>query len=224
MRQALAFEGASHLSLYQLTIETGTAFHGAWRRGELKVPGEEAAARLYDQTQETLEEAGLPAYEVSNHARPGEACRHNLTYWRYGDYLGIGPGAHGRMTLGARKLALRQHRAPEAWLARVEAEGHATRTRAHLDRQARLEELLLMGLRLRGGIARTAFLRELGAEPEAVLDGARLRHLCDAGLLSLSRDGMRATATGMRRLDALLPYLLCERPGANPPSVAAGAS
>ncbi len=206
--QEVVHEGVGHLSAYQLTIEEGTAFHGAWRRGELTLPEEGDAARLYDLTQALLADAGLPAYEVSNHARPGEACRHNLTYWRYGDYVGIGPGAHGRLTVGGRKLALRQHRAPEAWLAGVEASGHATRTRTPLAQRARLEELLLMGLRLREGIARTAFVRELGAGPEAVLDAGRLRMLTDAGFLSLSARGLQTTETGLRRLDAVLRYLL----------------
>jgi oxygen-independent coproporphyrinogen-3 oxidase len=104
-------EAPGHLSVYQLTIEPGTVFHGAARRGELVVPEEEPAAELYEATQEVLEAAGLPAYEISNHARPDAACRHNLTTWRYGDYLGVGPGAHGRLTLGADKFATRQHRA-----------------------------------------------------------------------------------------------------------------
>jgi oxygen-independent coproporphyrinogen-3 oxidase len=128
MELAEALELASeHLSVYQLTIEPETAFGAAWRRGELTVPDEDSAAALYEETQTILEKAGMPAYEISNHARAGSACRHNLTYWRYGDYAGIGPGAHGRLTLGDGRRATRQHRAPEAWLGAVEAQGHATR-------------------------------------------------------------------------------------------------
>ncbi|HEY9537310.1 MAG TPA: radical SAM family heme chaperone HemW, partial [Kiloniellaceae bacterium] len=111
LAEALALQ-PEHISLYQLTIEEGTAFHGAWRRGELVLPEQEAAATLYEATALHLAEAGLPAYEISNHARPGGECRHNLTYWRYGDYVGIGPGAHGRLSWDGAKHATRQHRAP----------------------------------------------------------------------------------------------------------------
>ncbi len=203
-----------HLSVYQLTIEPGTAFHGAQRRGELVVPDAEAGAVLFEVTEELLGRAGLPAYEISNHARPGEECRHNLTYWRYGDYLGIGPGAHGRMTLAARagepgdKLATRQHRAPEAWLEAVESHGHATRARDAVSMEARLEELLMMGLRLTEGVGRAAFRRETGQEPEQVLDAERLATLIEGGFLELDEAGLRATAEGRLRLDAVLPRLL----------------
>src|SRR5690606_20325047 len=118
LAQALA-EGPEHLSLYQLTLEENTPFHGAWRRGELQPLDDDTSADLFEATQERLAAEGLPAYEVSNHARPGAECRHNLTYWRYDDYLGVGPGAHGRVTLDGQKSATRQHRAPEAWLRAV---------------------------------------------------------------------------------------------------------
>ncbi|SMF08679.1 oxygen-independent coproporphyrinogen-3 oxidase [Tistlia consotensis] len=208
-------EGPEHLSLYQLTIEENTPFHGAWRRGELQPLDEEAAADLFDETQQRLEAVGLPAYEISNHARPGAECRHNQLYWRYDDYLGVGPGAHGRLTLDGRKLATRQHRAPEAWLAAVEAEGHATRTRQPLDPVQRLDELLVMGLRTREGIARAAFRREAGAEPEALFSGRTLEQLQEAGYLALDAAGLRATAEGRRRLDAVLRHLAAgQRPAA----------
>jgi oxygen-independent coproporphyrinogen-3 oxidase len=215
--QALAQE-PTHLSVYQLTIEPGTAFHGAQRRGELVMPGEAVGAALFEATRELLDGAGLPAYEISNHARPGAECRHNLTYWRYGDYLGVGPGAHGRITLASReagqtggpgeKLATRQHRAPEAWLAAVERHGHATRARDPVPAEARLEELLMMGLRLTEGVARAAFRRETGREPEQVLDAERLAILIEGGFLELDAVGLRATADGRLRLDALLGRLL----------------
>jgi oxygen-independent coproporphyrinogen-3 oxidase len=201
-------EAPEHLSVYQLTIEVGTAFHGAWRRGELVPPGEETAAALYEGTQEVLEGAGLPAYEISNHARSGAKSRHNLTYWRYGDYAGIGPGAHGRLSLGGQKLATRQHRAPEAWLDAVERAGHATRSASPLSRDQRLAELVMMGLRLREGVARSAFRRELESDPEDLLDAARLSHLREAALVSLDATGLRATAAGRQRLDGVLDYLL----------------
>ena len=207
LRRALA-EGPDHLSVYQLTIEPGTAFHAAARRGELEVPGEDAAAALFDATQEILEDAGLAAYEVSNHAKPGQACRHNLTYWRYGDYLGIGPGAHGRVTRGGVKYATRRHRAPEVWLQRVEAGGEATQEDAALEGELRLVELVMMGLRLTEGIQRAAFRRELGAEPEAIFDGARLADLEAAGYLERDAQALRATPEGRRRLNAVTQPLL----------------
>ena len=120
LAEALQIAG-EHLSLYQLTLEPGTAFHARAARGALALPGGDAAAALYDVTQEVLEGAGLPAYEISNHAVPGAESRHNLTYWRSGDYLGVGPGAHGRLTGGGAVLAIAQTRSPERWLAAVEA-------------------------------------------------------------------------------------------------------
>ncbi len=221
LAQALAQE-PEHLSVYQLTIEPGTAFHGAQRRGELVLPGEAAGAAIFEATGEALDAAGLPAYEISNHARPGAECRHNLTYWRYGDYLGIGPGAHGRITIAAKggtrggtragapgeKLATRQHRAPEAWLEAVERHGHATRARDTVPAETRLEELLMMGLRLTEGVARAAFRRETGREPEDLLDPVQLAALIEGGFLELDQIGLRATAEGRLRLDALLGRLL----------------
>jgi putative oxygen-independent coproporphyrinogen III oxidase len=205
--RALA-EGPDHLSVYQLTIEEGTTFHAMARRGELSVPGETRAAALFETTQDALDRADLPAYEISNHARPGAECRHNLTYWRSGDYVGVGPGAHGRLTLNAEKRATRQHRAPEAWLAAVEAQGHATRTEQPLDRAARLTEMLMMGLRLREGIARPAFVRETGEQPEGALPRGALDALAGAGFLVLDAAGLRATPAGLARLDAVLARLV----------------
>ena len=205
--RALA-EAPDHLSVYQLTIEPGTAFHAAQRRGELVVPDEESAAALFDSTQEVLEAAGMPAYEVSNHARPGQAGRHNLTYWRYGDYLGVGPGAHGRITRTGRKLATRRHRAPEAWLNLVETQGHGTREEAVLDRELRLAEMVMMGLRLSTGIPRAGFRRELAAEPEEIFDRDRIASAVEAGYLAFDARGLRATPAGRRRLDALIRHVL----------------
>ncbi len=207
LAQALA-ERPEHISLYQLTIEEGTAFHGARRRGELQELPEDTAADFFEQTRAQLADAGLPAYEVSNHARPGAQCRHNLTYWRYGDYVGVGPGAHGRLTLGARKIATRQHRAPEAWLDLVEQAGHATRSESTVGAEDRLSELLMMGLRLTEGVARNAVQRETGQEIEALIDPARLEKLQGAGFIEVDNDSLRATAQGMAVLDSLLAELL----------------
>lgn len=207
LAEALAL-GPEHISLYQLTIEEGTVFHGAWRRGELSLPEEDDAARLYEETAEQLAAAGLPAYEISNHARPGAACRHNLTYWRYGDYVGVGPGAHGRLTWDGKKHATREHRAPEAWLDLVARQGHGWRDAPVIEAGQRLTEMVMMGLRLSEGIARDAFRRELQAEPEALLPADRLARLGGEGYLLLDAAGLRATPAGRQRLDALLGYLL----------------
>jgi oxygen-independent coproporphyrinogen-3 oxidase len=207
LREALQL-AANHLSVYQLTIEPETAFASAVRRGDFAVPDEESAAALYEATQESLAEAGLPAYEISNHARPGEECRHNLTYWRYGDYVGIGPGAHGRLTLEGVKYATRQHRAPEAWLDAVEQKGHATRQRDEVEREARREELLMMGLRLAEGIDARNFAAEMGEPLTAVLDQRRLTALINGGFVVMDSQGLRATASGRQRLNAVLAQLL----------------
>ncbi len=201
-------EGTEHLSLYQLTLEENTVFHARARRGELALPPEAVQAALYEATQETLGALGLPAYEISNHARPGAESRHNLVYWRYGDYLGIGPGAHGRLTLAGEKLALSQHRAPEVWLERVERDGHATRTRQSLDATDRLRELLLMGLRLTEGVPLDRLQAESGRSLTESVSAARLRAALEAGYLTLDERRLAATAAGRQRLDALLQHLL----------------
>ncbi|MCI0430964.1 MAG: radical SAM family heme chaperone HemW [Rhodospirillales bacterium] len=197
-----------HLSLYQLTIEAETPFGAALRRGELRPMPEEDAAALYELTQELAEGAGLPAYEVSNHARPGGESRHNLTYWRYGDYVGIGPGAHGRLSLGGRKLAFRQHRAPEAWLAQVEARGHATRAEPGIGPEERFAELVMMGLRLSEGVWRERIEEETGAPLERWVDGAALRRLVRGGFLTVDEKRIVATRSGRQRLDTVLAALL----------------
>jgi oxygen-independent coproporphyrinogen-3 oxidase len=205
--QALSL-GTRHLSLYQLTIEPGTAFATAFARGDFRLPDEETQGALYETTQETLAAAGLPAYEISNHARQGEECRHNLVYWRYQDYLGIGPGAHGRLTLAGEKRGLRNFRAPETWLGAVERAGEGREETLLLSAQERRDEMLMMGLRLDEGIARAAFRAETGREFEAALDPGRLADLREAGFLVLDEVGLRATAAGRQRLNAVLAALL----------------
>ncbi|MFQ5972544.1 MAG: radical SAM family heme chaperone HemW [Alphaproteobacteria bacterium] len=207
LRRAVRF-ARGHLSLYQLTVEPGTAFHRRRLRGELSVPDEVLAAALYDVTQEALEVVGLSAYEVSNHAARGEACRHNLTYWRYGDYVGIGPGAHGRLSVGGRTFATSQHRSPESWIAAVERHGHATRARDPLEHAALRDEMAMMGLRLVAGIDRTWFRKRTGLEIEESFGKDVLSRLVDGGFLILDRAGLRATSVGLRRLDAVLVRLL----------------
>lgn len=200
-------ESPDHISLYQLTIEPGTTFHALRRRGELSELPEGAAANLFEDTRARLAQAGLPAYEVSNHARPGAECRHNLVYWRSGDYLGVGPGAHGRLTLGGKRMARRQHRAPESWLEGTERDGHATRKENALSDREWLQEVVMMGLRLNDGIPRETFRRIFDAEPETLLPGARLYQLRDNGLIVLDEARLAVTGTGLTRLDGLLAYL-----------------
>jgi len=207
LAEAVSLAG-DHLSVYQLTIEPETVFGAAHRRGELQVPDEDTAAALFELTQEMLDAADLPAYEVSNHARPGGESRHNLTYWRYGDYVGIGPGAHGRLTIGGEKLATRQHRAPEAWVAAVEASGHATRQRDPVAADDRLNELLMMGLRTAEGVRRSRIAAECGRPLDALLDPASLDRLIGGGFLLLDDAGLRATTAGRQRLNAVLAELL----------------
>ena len=213
--------GGSHLSLYQLTIEQNTTFHAARRRGELVELDTESAATLYDLTCETLSRRGLPAYEVSNFARPGEESRHNLIYWRYGDYLGIGPGAHGRVTLMGdtgdtdapgcgRKLATRQHRAPEAWLTAVEQRGTACRGSEWLTHRQRFDEMMMMGLRLRDGLALSSLRDESGRGLDDWIDRDALARVIEAGYLLREGDILRATDDGRARLDAVLAHLLSE--------------
>jgi putative oxygen-independent coproporphyrinogen III oxidase len=207
LERALALAG-DHLSVYQLTIEPGTAFHTAHARGDFILPDDDLAGALYELTQERLAAAGMPGYEISNHARPGQASRHNLTYWRYGDYLGVGPGAHGRLTQDGVKHATRQKKAPESWLAAVEATGHGTEEVTPLTRDQRFEELLMMGLRLSEGIPRARFRAELGTEPEAVLDPRGLALMIEGGFVTLDADRLTASVSGRQRLNAVLAMLL----------------
>ncbi len=201
-------ENTEHLSVYQLTIEEGTKFATLAARGDIVMPDEETQAALYETTQAMLEAAGLPAYEISNHARPGAESRHNLTYWRYGDYVGIGPGAHGRLTLDSQKWATRAHRAPEIWLDRVAANGHGAHADEPVSLAERRDELLMMGLRLTEGVSRARLRDELGADVDGLLDGRKLRQLSGGGFLALDSDHLRATAAGRQRLNAVLASLL----------------
>lgn len=205
--RALAMAG-DHLSLYQLTIEPGTAFYPLFSRGEHKLPDEEVAAELFELTQSMCEAAGLPAYEVSNHARPGSECRHNLLYWQGGDYVGIGPGAHGRLTGAAGPQATRQHRAPDIWLARVEEQGHATQEREPLDATQRAEELVMMGLRLRDGIDLALFRRIAGRDLADLLDPRGVARMVEGGFVTLDAATLRATPAGRLVLNGVLGELL----------------
>ena len=208
LRQALAL-AADHLSLYQLTIEPGTQFATLHGRGAFTLPEGDDAARLYVATAEEAARFGLRPYEVSNYAKPGAESRHNLAYWRYGDYLGIGAGAHQRLLLDGEMLATRRHRAPEEWARRVERDGHAAVEEETLSKADRAREALLMGLRLAEGIDPRRIAARSGLAFEQTVDPAMLAALLDEEYLAWTPDGrLRATDEGIVRLDALLPVLL----------------
>jgi oxygen-independent coproporphyrinogen-3 oxidase len=203
LTEALAMAG-DHLSLYQLTIEDGTAFGARHAAGRLAgLPDEDLAADLYALTQDLCETAGLPAYEVSNHARPGNESRHNLVYWRAGDYAGIGPGAHGRVTLGERRLATETIRDPAGWLRAVETAGSGEVPRTAIDPTAQADEYLLMALRLAEGVDLSRYARISGRSlPEAPL--ARLEEL---GLVQRRGARLHATAAGRLVLNRVIAEL-----------------
>ncbi|MBO6518778.1 MAG: coproporphyrinogen III oxidase [Rhodospirillales bacterium] len=203
LAQALRYAGG-HISLYQLTIESGTPFF----REHVEVPDDDITADMFEATQAVLTEAGMPAYEISNHARPGEESRHNLTCWRGGDYLGIGPGAHGRLTVDGAFFGTHQIHNPTRWLKLTRERGHGTAKRRPLTADDRARELIMMGMRLVEGIALDRFTNTSGTEFDAVVDAAALERLVEGGLLERDHGQVRATAAGRQRLNALLTALL----------------
>ena len=207
LRDALRLAG-DHLSVYQLTIEPGTAFHQVFARGDLALPPETEGAELYHLTQAILADAGLPAYEISNHARPGAECRHNLVYWRYQDYVGVGPGAHGRIVVDGQRLATRQEKAPETWAERVMREGHATVEQPVVAREEAVAEALMMGLRLAEGIDAARFERQTGVPLADAVDAAQLERLAAGGFVEWTEAGLRATPAGRAVLNAVTARLL----------------
>jgi oxygen-independent coproporphyrinogen-3 oxidase len=203
LRRALA-EAGEHLSLYQLTIEQDTPFAALHAAGKLRIPGDDLARALYDTTQELCAAHGLPAYEISNHARPGGECRHNLVYWRACEYAGVGPGAHGRLDIGGDRHATATEKGPESWLTRVEGKGHGLTTDDVLTREESADEFLLMGLRLAEGID-TARYEGVSGRP---LDPSRIAMLAEHGLLQTTPAGrLRVTLPGFPVLDAVVADL-----------------
>ncbi len=200
LSRALAF-GTSHLSLYQLTIEPGTRFAALAAKGALPQTDPDHAAELFELTRAMTAEAGLPAYEVSNHARPGEESRHNLTYWRYGDYLGVGPGAHGRR-LGAASF---RRKKPENFLAAVARNGHGIESEEALAPETQATEALLMGLRLEEGVDVTEISTRTGVAK--LVDEATVARLSALGLVQ-SGDRLRVTPAGMLLLDRILAEII----------------
>ena len=203
LRHALDLS-ADHLSLYQLTIEPGTPFFDLRTRGKIKIPDPDAAAELYEITMAITGEAGLPAYEISNHAAPGAECLHNLVYWRYQDYAGVGPGAHGRLTVDGEKCATATMRNPEDWWQAAMVAGHGMEEFTRLLPMEAADELLLMGLRLREGVDSARFAAMAGNE----LDEKRIAFLEGEGFLErLGTDRLRATPAGFLVLDAIVADL-----------------
>jgi oxygen-independent coproporphyrinogen-3 oxidase len=203
LKRAIA-EAAEHLSLYQLTIEPETPFFALHKTGKLVIPDDDTGRELYDLTQDICARAGLPAYEVSNHARPDAECRHNLVYWRGHEYAGIGPGAHGRLDIDGRRQATATEKRPEAWLMRVEALGQGLVTDEALTREEQGDEFLLMGLRLAEGIDPRRYAALAGRE----LDPKRISLLRDEGAVETTADGrLRVTKAGFPILDAVVADL-----------------
>ncbi len=203
LKRAIA-EAAEHLSLYQLTIEPDTPFFGLHKAGKLIVPDEDLARDLYDLTQSICSKAGLPAYEISNHARPGAECRHNLVYWRGHDYAGVGPGAHGRLTIDGRRVATATEKRPEAWLLRVEETGTGFTVDEKLTSGEAADEYLLMGLRLAEGIDTARYSALSGRS----LDPRRISILRGEGAIETTTDGrLRVTKSGFPLLDAVVADL-----------------
>lgn len=197
-------EAAEHLSLYQLTIEPDTPFATLHATGKLVVPDDGLARDLYDLTQAICADAGLPAYEISNHARPGAECRHNLIYWRGQEYAGIGPGAHGRLYVGSRRIATETERRPESWLMRVEATGTGITVEEQLTPDEAADEYLLMGLRLAEGIELARYTALAGR----MIDPQRLMFLREQGTVEITKNGrLRVTQSGFPLLDAVVADL-----------------
>ena len=203
LAEALGLAG-EHLSLYQLTIEPDTIFERLWRAGKLITPDEELGRNLFDATRELTEAHGMPAYEVSNHARPGAESRHNLVYWRYGEYIGVGPGGHGRVGVGEARRAQSTEKHPEMWLAQVESEGHGLVEDVLLTQEEQSDEFLLMGLRLREGID-VARYEALSGRP---LRRRQIDDLASYGFIAEDPNGrLRVTAEGAPLLDTIVADL-----------------
>lgn len=203
LRQAIDL-AADHLSLYQLTIEEGTPYYQLYHAGKLKVPEPDLGAEFYEFTQDITASAGLPAYEVSNHAKPGAECRHNLVYWRYGEYVGVGPGAHGRLSVGVNRLATSTERHPESWLEAVKHNGHGMIENFGLSEEEQGDEFLLMGLRLTEGIDLARYEKFSSRS----IDPRRLNDLLEHGMVEqIGENRVRATREGFFVLDAVVADL-----------------
>lgn len=207
LKQAITL-ARGHLSLYQLTIERNTPFHFDYAQGLFSLPDEAAGRKFYNMTQDILEQGGLPGYEVSNHAASGHESRHNLTYWHYGDYIGIGPGAHGRLTMGGQKFATREHHAPQIWLEHVRRSGCGAHPFTVIPSQERFLEALMMGLRLKKGVAVDHLSREGGRDWMSFIDYEKFSVAQNEGWIKSDEGFLSLTREGTLRLNALIPYIL----------------
>jgi putative oxygen-independent coproporphyrinogen III oxidase len=204
--EALALAG-DHLSLYQLTIEPNTQFHTRSRRGENLTAIDDNAVAMFEATNAAMAAAGLPAYEISNYARAGQESRHNLTYWHYADYVGIGPGAHGRYAANGKRTASENHKGPDVWLAEVAANGHGEKVLTDIDNETAMREAVMMGLRLTDGIGFAAWNDKFATLLPDFLSTGKIARLKDEGYLETDSKGLRATQAGLQRLNALLAFL-----------------
>ena len=207
LKSALPYIGR-HASLYQLTIEKGTPFYSAYHHGGFTLPDENHAADLYDLTGDIMANSGLLAYEVSNYAIPGQECRHNLIYWNYGEYLGIGAGAHSRLHTAEGVKALMTIHHPENWLQSVENKEHGIQSQEMLGHNEVLEEVLLMGLRLSDGLSISCFEGILGKSPADMLAQKPMQALCEEGLLLVNSTHIKATKRGRMVLNRLVSALI----------------
>ncbi|MGB5723478.1 MAG: coproporphyrinogen-III oxidase family protein, partial [Parasphingorhabdus sp.] len=203
--RALGF-GTGHLSLYQLTIEPGTRFETLVRTGALVPAGDDHCADLFELNRDVMTAAGLPAYEISNHAKPGQESRHNLTYWRYQDYVGIGPGAHGRRL----EMATERHKKPENFLSAVERNGNGLKVEQALAPETRAMEALMMGLRLAEGVDLANLETKTGLAATQMVDGAEIKKLAGLGYVEHSDGRLTILPKGMPLLDALLPKIIAD--------------
>ncbi|AIL12350.1 coproporphyrinogen III oxidase [Candidatus Paracaedimonas acanthamoebae] len=208
LKEALTL-AQGHLSLYQLTIEQGTAFYTAHQRKDFAIPDDHLAADLYEATQEMMEKVGLPAYEISNHARLGQESRHNLAYWQGEDYVGVGPGAHGRLTLDHDRFAFKEIRAPEIWMKAVLEHEQGIDEKVKLSAEEVFTERLMMGLRLRKGIPQKE-LKNLagGRDLNELFQNSALETLESENFIKLTENDLTLTSTGLQRLNAILTFLL----------------
>lgn len=208
LKQAIGMANG-HLSLYQLTIEQGTPFYGQWRQGKLIIPDEDTSAEMYELTNDICSENGYAAYEVSNYAKEGQESRHNLTYWNYRDYLGIGAGAHGRITYGGNTYATIQNKKPETWLKAVKNKGHATKEKTQLSQKEMAEEMIMMGLRLTSGIKTDHFRNRIGAKINNFIEMDQVEMLIAQGFFEPNyQDRLQLSKKGRPLLNQILGQIL----------------
>lgn len=207
LKKALEY-AKDHISLYQLTIEENTAFYSMYHQGAFSLPQDNIAADLYMLTQDVTEAHGLPAYEISNHAKPGSESRHNLAYWRSGDYIGIGPGAHGRYMLDGIRHASENIKSPERWLERIEQSVNGVAVEIEIAKKEAVEETVMMGLRLSAGIIYNEWEEHTGIDVRSALDAGAIDKLCGLSLITSDNSHIKATREGRLLLNTVTKELL----------------